>query len=298
MKIILKTSYLAVCLLILMLLTGCRYSFELRDSAAEPRICLMSYICEGEDGEIEIYRTVPVNEAGSAAEDIISPSYSLKCNGEEVETSFEMIGNKGLKISHPGFRCGDRIEITASADGIETAKASTTVPEHFPAFTQEFRFDEDGNRSILIEYEEEEGRNYYGAAVEYNLGQKNPYTRTLGFALPIEEYDKLSLDKDAYSPVVAYVMDRHIFVWDEEEDGQYEIKFTFNNYTSKDNKYRLHLYRLSEEMFRKLNAEYDANVNPFAGLGMSSPSFTYTNIGNGVGYFCSCSSIVSDWMAE
>ena len=54
----------------------------------------------------------------------------------------------------------------------------------------------------------------------------------------------------------------------------------------------------SEEMYRKLNAEYDADSNPFAGLGLSSPSFTYSNIDNGAGWFCAYSKSISDWMIE
>lgn len=288
-----------ISLLCILLLSGCRYSFDLQDSGLEPRICIMSYINEGEEGTIDIYKTVPVYETGNADMSLITPSFSLKCNGNEIDAEYEMIGDEGLRISHPEFRSGDLLELTASANGLETVYASTTVPEAFPKFTQQFRFDEDNNRSILISYEEGQGKNYYGAVVEYRVPWKvNPNTYSIGFCSPIQGYDELSLDKNAYSPVVTYIKDRYIFVWNEEADGEYEIKFSLDYLTQTQKQFRLHLYRLSEEMYRKLNAEYDADSNPFAYLGMSSPSFTYTNIRNGVGHFCACSVTVSDWMTE
>lgn len=288
-----------ISLLSVLLLSGCRYSFDLQNSGLEPRICIMSYIEEGEEGTIDIYKTVPVYETGKADMSLTAPSFSLKCNGKEVDAEYEMIGDECLRISHPEFRSGDIIELKASADGLETVSASTAIPEAFPNFTQQFSFDEDNNRSIHISYEEGQGKNYYGAAVEYRAAFKgHPNTYTVGFCSPILGYDDMSLDKNAYSPVVTYIKDKYIFVWNEEAKGEYDIKFSLNYLTTEQKQFRLHLYRLSEEMYRKLNAQYDAESNPFAYMGMSSPSFTYTNIKNGVGHFCACSVTVSEWMTE
>lgn len=279
-----------------MTLSGCRYSFDIKDSGLEPRICVMSYICSGAEAGIEVYKTVPIYEAGNADMALISPSYSLKCNGKEVEMSSDVVPNDGLMLSSPAFKTGDILELTVGAEGLETVTARTTVPGCFPGFTQTYGFDEDGNRSIIIRYEEE-SEGYYGANVEYRIEGKNGFVYE-GFAFPIEGYDDLSIDSNAYSPIVTYINDKHIFVWDDEADGKYEIKFRDNNLTKGVRKYRLHLYRLSEEMYRKLNAEYDADCNPFAGLGFSSPSFTYSNVDNGAGWFCAYSRTISDWMTE
>ena len=292
-------TYRRISLLCILLLSGCRYSFDLQDSGLEPRICIISHINEGDEGEIEIYKTVPIYEAGRADMSLVSPSFSVKCNGTEMDVPYELIGNEGLRISLPEFRSGDILELTAGADGLETISASTTVPEAFPEFTQQFRFDEDNNRSILITYEEGTGKNFYGASVEYRVPYKlNPNTAFTGFCYPVNGYDELTIDSNAYSPVAVYVKDKYIFVWNEEAKGEYEIKFRLDHYADTGMKFRLHLYRLSEEMYRTLNAEYDSDSNPFAYLGMSSPSFTYTNIKNGVGYFYASSTTVSQWMTE
>lgn len=291
-----KHIFKSILLLTLPLLSGCRYSFEINDSGLEPRICVMSYICSGEEAGIEIYKTVPVYATGNADMTLVSPSYSLKCNGEEVDISSAEVPNDGLILNSPAFKAGDVLELTVGAEGLETVTASTTVPGNFPEFTQTYGLDEDGNRSIIIEYMKETG-SYYGANVEYRIEGENGFVYE-GFALPIEGYDEISIDNNAYSPVVTYINDKHIFVWDDEADGKYEIKFRDNTISKGVRKYRLHLYKLSEEMYRKLNAEYDADSNPFAGLGLSSPSFTYSNIDNGAGWFCAYSKTISDWMIE
>ena len=293
MNIILKKIILLVGLIIL---SGCRYSFDINDSGLEPRICVMSYICSGEEAGIEVYKTVPVYEAGNADMALVSPSYSLKCNGVEVETTSAVVPNDGLMLHSPAFKSGDVLELTVGAEGLKTVTARTTVPEGFPEFTQTYGFDENGNRCIVIEYKEE-AEEYYGANVEYRIERENGSVYE-GFAFPIEGYDEISLDNNAYSPVVTYINGKHIFVWDDEAEGKYEIKFRDNTISNGVRKYRLHLYRLSEEMYRKLNAEYDADSNPFAGLGLSAPSFTYSNVDNGTGWFCAYSKAISEWMIE
>lgn len=291
-----KHIFKSILILTLPLLSGCRYSFDINDSGLEPRICVMSYICSGEEAGIEVYKTVPVYEAGNADMALVSPSYSLKCNGVEVETSSAAVPNDGLMLHSPAFKSGDVLELTVGAEGLKTVTARTTVPEGFPEFTQTYGFDENGNRCIVIEYKEE-AEEYYGANVEYRIERENGSVYE-GFAFPIEGYDEISLDNNAYSPVVTYINGKHIFVWDDEAEGKYEIKFRDNTISNGVRKYRLHLYRLSEEMYRKLNAEYDADSNPFAGLGLSAPSFTYSNVDNGTGWFCAYSKAISEWMIE
>lgn len=291
-----KHIFKSILLLTLPLLSGCRYSFDINDSGLEPRICVMSYICSGEEAGIEIYKTVPVYATGNADMTLVSPSYSLRCNDEEVDISSAEVPNDGLMLNSPAFKAGDVLELTVGAEGLETVTASTTVPGSFPEFTQTYGLDEDGNRSITLRYEKE-SEGYYGANVEYRIEGENGFVYE-GFAFPIEGYDEISIDNNAYSPVVTYINDKHIFVWGDEADGKYEIKFRDNTISKGVRKYRLHLYKLSEEMYRKLNAEYDADSNPFAGLGLSSPSFTYSNIDNGAGWFCAYSKSISDWMIE
>ena len=138
-----KTIILLVGLIIL---SGCRYSFDINDSGLEPRICVMSYICSGEEAGIEVYKTVPVYEAGNADMALVSPSYSLKCNGVEVETSSAAVPNDGLMLHSPAFKSGDVLELTVGAEGLKTVTARTTVPEGFPEFTQTYGFDENGRK--------------------------------------------------------------------------------------------------------------------------------------------------------
>ena len=58
------------------------------------------------------------------------------------------------------------------------------------------------------------------------------------------------------------------------------------------------LLKLSEEMYRHLFAEFDRMNNPFMEPGFSSPAFTYTNVRNGLGYFCGYSAVKTDWIKD
>ena len=116
-------------------LTGCRYTFDLEDSDIKPMIALRSCICADSTAVIEVHKTVPVTEISKADTALVNPAYSLRCNGKEVDATCEMIGEGGMRISSQAFRSGDRIEVTFSADGMETVSAGTVIPDEFPEYT-------------------------------------------------------------------------------------------------------------------------------------------------------------------
>lgn len=283
-------------------LAGCRYSFDIEDSGLKPRICVKSYICTDSMTVIEVHRTIPVDEIGSASPVTIYPSYSLLCDGKEIETTCNEMANGGMRIEAGTFCGGNRLSLTVGADGLETVKAETSIPDGFPEYSFETYTDADGNRCVLLSYNDDpENRDYYGATVEVRHIWKHPQAEEADTTTTFASFDggEISLDRYAYAPVVALFEDRDIFIWsdEDEEDDNYEIRiqtFFVMPYGIKI-EVRLHLYRLSEEMYRTLYACYDADSNPFASTGLSSPSFTYSNISRGVGYFCGYSKCVSEW---
>lgn len=290
-------------LIIATALTGCRYSFDIEDSGLEPRICVKSYICTDSTTVIEIHRTIPIDEISSTASAAIYPSFSLLCNGEEVETASTGMANGGMRIEAGTFCEGDRLSLTAGADGLETVKAETSIPDGFPEYSFKDYTDTDGNKCVLLKYKDNpQSRDYYGAAVEvrhtWQYPQDGIQHTTTSFVY-VNDSD-ISLDRYAYAPVTAWFEEHYTFIWadQEEEDDSYEMRTDIGISPADDRKLeiRLHLYKLSEEMYRTLYAYYDANSNPFAYIGLSSPSFTYSNVSRGVGYFCGYSKTVSEWM--
>ena len=274
-----------ILILLLSSVSGCRYSFDIEDGGLEPCICVMSYICADSLFSADIYKTVPVYLAGKEDMDLVSPSYSLKCNGKEVETASFGIADHGTGISSGAFRAGDELEITVSAEGMETVRATTTVPGSFPEHSAETYVDEKGNNCARIYYKDDKNSvDYYAVAVETSITIQNEDSApliTTGFAMPPSGIDEASIDPSAYSPVV----------------HQFELKYLTNRYSNvTETAVRFHLYRLSEEMYRYLYAQYDSIYNPFANMGLSSPAFTYSNVLNGTGWFCAYSVVCTDWM--
>lgn len=292
-----------ILILLLSSVSGCRYSFDIEDGGLEPCICVMSYICADSLFSADIYKTVPVYLAGKEDMDLVSPSYSLKCNGKEVETASFGIADHGTGISSAAFHAGDVLEITVSAEGMETARATTTVPGSFPEHSAETYVDEKGNNCARIHYKDDKNSvDYYAVAVETSIIIQNEDSApliTTGFAMPPSGHNVTSIDPSAYSPVVHQFGDRCIFIWSDEEneDDIYELKYLTKRYSNvTETAVRFHLYRLSEEMYRYLYAQYDSIYNPFANMGLSSPAFTYSNVMNGTGWFCAYSVVCTDWM--
>ena len=292
-----------ILLLLLPAMTGCRFSFDIEDSGIEPCICVVSYICADSLFNADVYKSVPVHQAGKADMDLVSPSYSLKCNGKEVETVSRDIDTHGIGIASKTFKTGDELELTVSAEGMETVMATTIVPGCFPEHSAETYVDEQGNNCARIHYKDDRhSDDYYAVAVETSTTiqyeDSDPFIIT-GFAMPQAGHNEISIDPSAYSPVVHQFGDRCLFIWSDEEneDDTYEMKFQTDNYPyTAETAVRFHLYRLSKEMYRYLYAQYDSTYNPFAYMGLSSPSFTYSNVLNGAGCFCAYSVVCSDWM--
>ena len=123
---------------------------------------------------------------------------------------------------------------------------------------------------------------------------------------PPSGYNDLQLEPEAYSPIVMSFKGDYLYMWkdSDEDDDEYDLCF---NYRSQwdgsvssviSAEVQCTLFKLSEEMYRYLFAEFDSWNNPFIGAGLSSPAFTYTNVRNGVGYLCGYSVVHSEWIKD
>ena len=290
----------------LLALTGCTYTFELNDTHMKPMAAIRAKICADSAVVITVDKTVPLTQIGNVDTTLVSPHYSLLCNGKEVETTFEMDGMGGMIIRSDSFKSGDKLEFTFSTDDMETATAVTEIPQKFPKHTLNML----NLNSVRISYEDDpETDNYYAAIVQWsgtaiiydNNGDMVPYRyfEDGPIYIPVD-LEAISLDPGAYSPTVTKLNEKYIFFWSDkdEEDNAYDLRFSYNCVGDNiiDRKVRCLLFSLSEEMYRTMFAEYDSNYNPLAYLGLSSPSFTYSNIRNGLGHFCGYSMTPSQWI--
>lgn len=300
-----KNIYDKVLLLLLIpALTGCRYTFELQDNGLEPCICLMSYICADSLSSIDVYKSVPVQMVGKADMNLVSPAYSLTKNGKEIETASKETANYGVNLSSEAFKEGDRLELTFSAEGMEPATASTTVPGQFPEYTAEDYVDENGTNCLKFTYKDnKETDDYYAVAIETRvkiISGVDEFFYINGSVSPPTDHNDISINQFAYAPVVTQFNKETLYIWadSDEEDDAYDLKYIFtSDFSNRDEvAIRFALYKLSKEMYYHLYADYDSSYNPFAYIGFSSPSFAYTNVMKGCGYFCAYSVTYSDWI--
>lgn len=285
-------------------LTGCRYSFKIPDNGLEPCICMMSYICADSLSNVNIYKAVPVQMSGRADMTIESAAYSLRSNGKETEVTSSEIANYGICLSGERFKEGDRLELTFSAEGMDMATASTTVPGKFPDYTAEDYVDENGTNCLKFTYKDnKETDDYYAVAIETRvkiISGVDEFFYINGSVSPPADHNDISINQFAYAPVVTQFNKETLYIWadSDEEDDAYDLKYIFtSDFSNRDEvAIRFALYKLSKEMYYHLYAYYDSSYNPFAYIGFSSPSFAYTNVMKGCGYFCAYSVTYSDWI--
>lgn len=285
---------LPIIILTLLTMTGCRYSFEIDDIGYESRLCVRSFVCADSSASVTVHRAIPITDASNTDTSRISPMFSLKCNGSEVEGSQSDIDRGGVQYNMEAFEPGDILELSVEDEGMDRVTASTVIPDFFPECTTEFSTLDQWNRSVSIKYEDNpESDDFYGAVVMSTTTNVETGHEWSGSYHPVGGYDSINIDYSAYSPIVTQLDGEHLFIWKDtdEEDNEYEIKYILDGMFGE--KYRkfiyLKLFKMSEEMYRTLCAWYDQDYNIFTYIGFFSPSACYTNINNGVGYFGSYS---------
>ena len=294
---------------VLMTITGCRFSFEIEETGLEKEICIRSMICADSTATILMHKAVPITDVARTDTAMITPVLTLKCNGQEVGTASSGAENGGRRFRTDAFKAGDKLELTAGAEGMETVMASTVVPGFFTGYeigefeiisrhVDEYR--------VVISYEDDpETDDFYGVSVEQTALIQYPdeeETEEVSYHIyPGEGYGELTLDPGAYSPTVGEIEGQTVFIWkDEDEEGSYEVRFqgSYTHPYSVEIRTRFCFYKLSEELYKTLKADFEADYNPLFYIGLATPSFTYSNIRGGIGYFGAYSKTWSDWIIQ
>ena len=296
-------------------LTGCKYSFDLDYQNAQPMVAIRSYICADSLVTIDINKLVPLAELETTDSTLINPHYSLKCNGVEVDCDELRPGISKLSLRTHAFKSGEKIEIVFESDDTEKAIASTVIPGTFPQYKLELCKSSNAQRNIKIRYNDDpDTEDWYAASVKWNglqeryVGLDEPQIKEVRNQMiyPPTGYNDLQLEPESYSPIIVSFQGDYLYVWkdSEEEDNEYDLCFNYRSnwdgyVTSvKDAEVQCTLFKLSEEMYRYLFAEFDSWNNPFIEAGMSSPAFTYSNVRNGAGYLCGYSVVHSEWIKD
>lgn len=300
----------------LLMLTGCKYPFELDQQDARPMAVIRSYLCADSLVTIDIRKTIPLSQLATADTTLNNPRFSLKCNGTDVDAAESVMGGTMI-LRTDAFKSGDKIEVVFESDDMETAVARTVIPHPFPEYSLELTRSSYAERNLKISYKDDpDTDDWYGAIVKWNgiqetyvgLDELQYYEVCDQDIVPPTGYNDIQLEPETYSPIVISFNDYHnyLYIWKDtdEEDNVYDLHFNYKaqwvgNITGvKETEVQCTLFKLSEEMYMHMFAEFDYMNNPFMGAGLSSPAFTYTNVMNGTGYLCGYSAVKSEWIKD
>ena len=166
---------------------------------------------------------------------------------------------------------GEKIEITAWAEGIDKVHAETTVPEEIRLKSCRMISREGDFITFEIAYEEDDAdEGFYGIKFK---------------DMRISEAPGILLS-ESYDMVVSGTLFGEILIWDRHRARKEGNTVTFR--TSVDvrsggkDRYDVTLYRLSPETFHYLRGLY-VKTSSFPSVGMGTPAFTYSNIIGGTG---------------
>ncbi len=168
---------------------------------------------------------------------------------------------------HPG----EKIEITAWAEGVEKVHAETTVPEEIRLKSCRMTGRDEDFITFEIIYEEDDAdEGFYGIKFK---------------DIRISEAPGIILS-ESYDMVISGSLLGEILIWDRHRARKEGNTVTFR--TSIDvrsggrDSYDVTLYRLSPETFHYLRGLY-VKTSSFPSIGMGTPAFTYSNIIGGTG---------------
>jgi len=295
---------------VILTITSCRYSFEIEKIGLETELCVRSMVCADSTVNILLHKAVPITDIEKMDTSIISPILTLKCNGEEVETVMYIADNGGRKFTADAFTAGDKLEIVASAEGVETIMASTIVPDEFPPYEIDtieiLSYGYENEFNTVIHYQDNpDTQDYYGVCVELLMKFDDPsWPEALWQTVTVNPgsgYDEINIDPNIYSPTIGKIENKNVFIWkDIEADGKYEVRFksSFTSPNIIETRARFYLYKLSEELYKTMKADFEASCNPLFYLGLATPSFTYSNINKGLGYFGAYSKTCYDYIIK
>lgn len=110
-------------LLAVISLTACKDDFDIDKVKSTPKLILYCMPTVGDTTVIELTRSLPVNTKGSITP-VVDAHINYSVNGKTAEV-INMGDGSYKAVAHQ--QVGDRIELTAQADGLSAVSASTTI---------------------------------------------------------------------------------------------------------------------------------------------------------------------------
>lgn len=233
------------------------------------------------------------------------------------------------------FSAGEILDFSASAEGLGDISTETVVPDRFPDVLTEIGLETEYNSfgqydalALKVSFRDDpSGKDFYGIMVQgqvyyvrnFDTGQEDfpaedycyfPYVFTDDTMDMSSEKPELRinytggnrLNEDSSDPEMLLFNDGsfngRIMELSVNTNYIQDCRYTMNTGTVEcRSRYRFILFKLSPEIYDSIKAWYNRSYGlPYVEYAMSSPSFVYTNIRGGLGFFGAVNVSVSEWM--
>ena len=305
------------------LLSSCTHYFDL-DKVAEPsKLVVYCYPGIGDTTVVHLSRSIPVNETDGDFQNIKNADVRISANGNPIQLQRTDKALPGVPAQSyyalTGFKENDRIELAASAEGMQPVSAQTTIPTSF--LLNYIRMEKKRSSSNTLQFQLNFNDNgytddYYAVTLEtkwmewrnenYSEGSERTYLDLSDEPLlHTSGLDDVILnDKNFY---------QNLYYWNDKQiqGKSYTLRLNTLYYADYDEtydygneqehviakrKYRITLYTLSEEFYKYLKSINDQQNNDLSNSELAPMRITYTNVNRGLGIVGGCRLIRTEWI--
>lgn len=296
-------------LIIFCALVSCKDDFNIEKMNNEPKLTLYCFPSVQDTTWISISGATPVIKKRKInAEALPNLSISYKINGNEEKVEKDP-NNNIFVVCHQ--KAGDRIEISASADGYKPITSATTIPEAIEIDSIKV--------ADITEYDNVEAYTYHFIQFKVSFKDNASTTNYYGVRLMVDggygryEWAPLHTNDEPLLYHLSELDDSFGF-----SDNVYQNFYAFKDTQIKGKSYTLHLdlnksdcynygnlqaykvvlYRITPEYYNFINSISNANNSDLQRWGLSPVSPTYSNIKHGLGVCGGYAQTESNWIIK
>ncbi|MBR5042637.1 MAG: DUF4249 family protein, partial [Bacteroidales bacterium] len=137
-----KIEYIIGLLAALSLTAACECAEFDIDIPTTPKLVLLCCPGPADTTILQLYKTIPVGNTYSGYPFLEDAKVDFKVNGAPLEMTYaaEQVGSvpEGCWFVPRGFNAGDKVEVSAAADGAGSISASTVLPPEPPIYEYQF----------------------------------------------------------------------------------------------------------------------------------------------------------------
>jgi hypothetical protein len=294
-------------LIVLCALVSCKDNFDIEKMNNQPKLVLYCFPSAQDTTWISVSGATPVTKKGKVkATALANLVVSYQVNGEEQKIEKDSLNNLFV-VCHQ--KVGDKIDITASAEGYPSINASTVIPEIVAI--------DKVNVTSVTEYDDVQGYTYHFTQFQATFKDDASTTDYYGVRLMADEgngrYEWAPLHTND-EPLLYHLSDLDdSFGFSEDV---YQNFYAFKDTQINGKSYTLHLdlnlsecydtpkafkvvlYRITPEYYHFFTSISNTNNSDLQKYGLSQVTPTYSNISKGIGVCGGYALSESNWITE